>query len=81
MRRSKAGSTSNRPTFDCHGLTYLEVEDKFENWLLMYSTKLPLDVITGDSDKMREIVKKYLNKHTFHYDTPYYNNGRITIIA
>jgi hypothetical protein len=70
-----------RPTFDCHGLTYLEVEDKFENWLLLNSTKLPLDVITGDSDKMKLMIMGYLNKHKFIYNIPYYNHGMITVIS
>ena len=81
MRRSKAGSTSNRPTFDCHGLTYLEVEDKFENWILMYSGHMPFDVITGNSDEMKTIVKKYLDKYEFKYGVSYFNHGMITVIG
>jgi hypothetical protein len=79
MRRSKQGSTVNIPTFDCHGMTYYDVEDQFENWLLLYSTRLPIEVITGDSNKMKSIVKKYLDKHNFNYTVPYWNNGTIII--
>jgi len=70
-----------RPTFDCHGLTYYEVEDKFENWILLNSTKLPVDVITGDSEQMRTLIKKYLDKHKFSYNVPYWNSGMITVIS
>ena len=41
-----------KPTFDCHNMTYSEVEDKFENWILLNSKNLPADVITGNSQKM-----------------------------
>lgn len=69
-----------RPTFDCHGKTYYEVEDAFENWILLNSTKLPVDVITGDSEQMRKIIRKCLDKHNFQYNVPYWNNGMITVI-
>ena len=68
-----------RPKFDCHGKTYYEVEDMFENWLLLNQHKMPLEVITGDSEQMRKIIKKYLNKHNFSYNVPYWNNGMIVI--
>lgn len=68
-----------KPTFDCHGKTYYEVEDQLENWLLLNSTKAPLEIITGDSDKMRLIVKRYLDKHGFQYIVPYWNNGMIVV--
>lgn len=68
-----------RLTFDCHGLTYLEVEDRFENWLLLNSTKTPLDIITGDSETMRNIIKRYLDKHKFQYYVPYWNSGMIVV--
>ena len=70
-----------RPTFDCHGMTYYEVEDTFENWILLNSTKLPVDVITGDSEQMRKIIRKCLDKHNFQYNVPYWNNGMITVIS
>ena len=66
-------------TFDCHGLTYLEVEDKLENWLLMNQDKMPVEIITGDSDKMRLIAKQALDKHGFQYYVPHWNNGMIVV--
>jgi hypothetical protein len=68
-----------RPTFDCHGKTYLEVEDQLENWVLMNEDKMPVDIITGDSDKMRLIAKQALDKHGFQYYVPYWNNGMIVV--
>ena len=78
-RRDQMADAEKYPKFDCHSLTYLEVEDKFENWLLLNSTKLPLEIITGNSDKMKEIVKKYLDKHNFTYYVPLFNNGVIIV--
>lgn len=78
-RRDRMAS-GKMPTFDCHGLTYLEIEDKFENWLLLNSRDLPLEVITGHSDQMKKIVKKYLDKHDFMYQVPSHNPGTIIVI-
>lgn len=69
-----------RHTFDCHGKTYYEVEEQFENWLLLNSTKTPLEVITGDSERMKQVVMKYINKHKFTYTFPYWNNGMIIVL-
>ena len=70
-----------KPTFDCHNMTYSEVEDKFENWLLLNSTKLPLCVITGNSQKMKDIVTKYLDKHDFKHMISFTNQGMINVVS
>ena len=70
-----------RPTFDCHNMTYSEVEDKFENWILLNSKNLPADVITGNSQKMREIVKKYLDKYDFKYVVSFSNQGLLNVLS
>jgi len=78
-RRDRMAS-GNLPKFDCHGMTYLEIEDKLENWLLMNCDCLPLEVVTGCSEEMRKLVKKYLDKHDFVYQVPPHNPGTIIII-
>jgi hypothetical protein len=68
-----------RSEFDCHGLNYLEVEDKLPNWLLINQFNLPIDIITGASDKMKQVVKEILDKYEFKYHVPIHNSGMITI--
>lgn len=67
-------------TFDCHQKTYLEVEDQFENWLLMNQKERPLHIITGRSTKMKDIVMKEIKKHEFQISEWHYNPGLIIII-
>ena len=67
-------------TFDCHQKTYLEVEDQFENWLLMNQRERPLHVITGRSQKMKDLVMKEINKHEFQTSEWHYNPGLIIVI-
>jgi len=67
-------------TFDCHQKTYFEVEDQFENWLLTYQDQRPLHVITGRSQKMKDIVLKEIHKHEFQISEWHYNPGLIIIL-
>ena len=49
---------------DLHGLRHDEAERQVENFVLLNET--PLSIITGNSDKMREIVEYVCNKHNIH---------------
>lgn len=69
-----------RPTFDCHEMTYQDVMDKFENWLWLNQTKTPLEVITGNSDKMKMIITRLLKHNNIEYTIPVYNQGMIIIL-
>ena len=67
-------------TFDCHQKTYFEVEDQFENWLLVHQDQRPLHVITGRSDKMKSLVMKEIKKHEFQISEWHYNPGLIIVL-
>jgi len=51
---------------DLHGLRHDEAERHVENFILM--NKPPLSIITGNSDKMREIVEYVCGKHNISYE-------------
>jgi hypothetical protein len=65
---------------DLHGYVYPFVEDEVENFVLLYSKELPLRIITGKSENMRQIVHKVLDKHDFHYESPPHNFGEIIVL-
>lgn len=63
---------------DLHGLKHYDVKDVVENFVLMNDT--PFRVITGNSDRMRELVQKVLTEHKFKFYTPAHNSGEIIVI-
>ena len=52
--------------FDLHGLRHDEAERQVENFILLNDP--PLSIITGNSDKMREIVEYVCKKHMIYYE-------------
>ena len=63
---------------DLHGISHYDVKDVVENFILMNDT--PFRIITGYSEKMRNLTKNMLDKHKFKYYTPAYNPGEIVVI-
>jgi hypothetical protein len=62
---------------DLHGLKHYDVRDVVENFILINDT--PFRIITGISDKMRELVETTLKKHHFDFYTPAHNPGEIIV--
>mgnify|MGYP001171682638 FL=1 len=50
---------------DLHGIRHEEVDRLVENFVLLHET--PMRIITGNSDTMRELVIKVLDKHDIKY--------------
>ncbi len=63
---------------DLHGLKHYDVKDVVENFVLMNSA--PFRIITGRSDRMRELVETILKEHRFNFYTPAHNPGEIIVI-
>ena len=63
-------------TLDLHGINHEEVDRLVENFVLLNS--LPLRIITGNSDKMKELVTNVLNKHDIRYES--FKPAQITIL-
>ena len=51
---------------DLHKIRHSEVDRLVENFVLLNA--LPLRIITGNSDKMKELVIKVLDKHDMEYE-------------
>ena len=65
---------------DLHGLSLEEVWDVVENFVLMNSEELPLKIITGNSDRIKELVTGVLDSYDYVYETPAHNGGEIIVL-
>ena len=65
-------------TLDLHGIKHDRVADKVINFINCQDP--PFRIITGKSDKMREIVLEILdNNKYFYYDEHFYNYGCLVV--
>lgn len=66
---------------DLHGVKHEDVIKLVENYILLNHKACPLKIITGNSDRMKIIVKNTLKSHGFQYsEGDYYNRGYITVL-
>jgi len=65
---------------DLNGLPHDDVWDIVENFILVNSDELPLRIITGNSDRMKEIVQGVLDTYDYVYETSENNVGEIIVI-
>jgi len=63
---------------DLHGVFHYDVRDVVENFVLMNNP--PFRIITGYSERMRDLTQNILDKHRFEYYTPSYNPGEIVVV-
>lgn len=70
-----------RPKLDLHGYTYSESKILVEDFVLNKQFELPVDIITGNSIKMKKLVKQVLDQLEFKYiEGDFFNQGYIKII-
>ena len=69
-------------TVDLHGIRHHEVEGILEKKLLNGKKDyLRTEIITGNSERMREIVHDFLDEHDFLYVVTSWNMGRTVIVG
>jgi DNA-nicking Smr family endonuclease len=66
---------------DLHGKTYEEVEENLANWLIVQYNRgnLPIRVITGNSNKMKNIVYKICEHYEFEVGNSLDNVGVLVV--
>jgi DNA-nicking Smr family endonuclease len=66
---------------DLHGVKHQDVEHTLENFFLWETKnqKQLIEVITGRSPQMQQIVTKWLDKYEFSYYIPAYNTGVVYV--
>ena len=61
---------------DLHGIRHHDVDRLVENFVLLNDT--PMRIITGNSDRMVELVVEVLDRHQINYER--FKPGQITIL-
>ena len=62
---------------DLHGIIHEEVDRLVENFVLLNET--PMRIITGNSHKMRDLVRNVLDRHSINYEM--FKPSQITILG
>ena len=62
---------------DLHGIRHSEVDRLVENFVLLKDT--PIRIITGNSDRMTELVLTVLHRHNINYER--FKPGQLTILG
>jgi hypothetical protein len=63
---------------DLHGIPHEEVRNAVENFVL--TNDAPFRIITGLSERMRNLTQNILDKHKFQHYVPAHNAGEIIVI-
>ena len=61
---------------DLHGIRHSDVDRVVENFILLNDS--PMRIITGNSDRMTELVLTVLHRHDIEYER--FKPGQITIL-
>ena len=65
-------------TLDLHGVKHSQVEDQLIKFLFVKGVN-PCVIITGNSQRMRDIVLEFLDYHNYNYYIPSHNLGEIQV--
>ena len=67
---------------DLHGWTYDEVRDRLPNVLILYHNRGrgTIEIITGNSEKMKLVVREVCKKHGFEVDETWNTNPGTIVI-
>ncbi len=65
-------------TLDLHGEKHNRVSEIVENFI--FENKAPLSIVTGNSNRMKQIVTDILDKNNFKYIIWSKNLGEIVIL-
>lgn len=68
-------------SLDLHGIKHSDVQKIVDTFLYenMKQKKTSVEIITGSSDQMKNIVKEVLNDYNFDYEEDFLNKGKINV--
>lgn len=69
-------------SLDLHGVAHADAADTVENFVLLHQDDLPLEIIYGNSEVMKQLVEGRLKKLAFSFNSGYQNPyGRLLVIG
>ena len=69
-----------KTTLDLHGVKHADVEDKLIDFFFWHGFNCEkANIITGNSQKMQELVISFLDKYEFKYYISSHNLGEIIV--
>ena len=66
---------------DLHGYFHHQVQSEVENFVFLNSKELPIRIIVGRSEMMRNLVEDVLKINKFAYNIPAHNPGEIIVLS
>ncbi len=66
---------------DLHGYFHHQVQLEVENFVFLNSKELPVRIIVGRSEMMRNLVEDVLKLNKFSYNIPVHNPGEIIVLS
>jgi hypothetical protein len=66
---------------DLHGYFHHQVQLEVENFVFLNSKELPVRIIVGRSEMMRNLVEDVLKLNKFTYNIPAHNPGEIIVLS
>jgi len=66
---------------DLHGYFHHQVQLEVENFVFLNSKELPVRIIVGRSEMMRNLVADVLKLNKFIYNIPAHNPGEIIVLS
>lgn len=69
-------------TLDLHGVLHRDVSREVDIFLYQHMLKgsLLVNIVTGNSDAMKEIVGKVLDEYGFYYKESFLNGGTLAVV-
>jgi len=66
---------------DLHGTFYRDVSEKVHSFIgkCIIDKAQDVEIITGNSDRMKELVRQVLSEYNLKSESPIYNNGTLII--
>lgn len=68
-----------KPIYDCHQRRRDEVRDEILNWIYLNQHRTPLEIITGNSEGMKEVVKGVCKENQISVRESWINGGILII--